>query len=78
MIVEGSGCEEELPFTYDEAVPASSKTAAPASLIADRENCLAITNRLVADHHGLAPLRVPAHGESMAFIVFERNEVDSR
>lgn len=69
---------DELPFIYDEAVPVSSNTAAAASLIADDENCLAITNRLVADHHELKPLRVLAHGESMAFIVFERNEVDSR
>ena len=63
----------ELPFDFAEAVPVSSNTAAGAALDEDAEPALAITNRLVADHHGLRPLRVLAAGEAMAFIIFERS-----
>lgn len=63
----------ELPFEYGKAVPVSSNTAAGSALIEDEEPSLAITNKLVADHHGLRTLRVLAAGEAMAFIIFERS-----
>ncbi|MHA6801572.1 hypothetical protein [Bounagaea algeriensis] len=62
----------DLPLSFREAVPVTSNTLAGAKLAAAEEESLAITNRLVADHHGLRPLQVLAQGESMAFVVFER------
>lgn len=44
---------ERVEKSFDEVVAASSNTTAGRSVAQDHPGALAITNRIVADHHGL-------------------------
>ncbi|GAA3879526.1 hypothetical protein [Streptomyces sedi] len=63
---------DQIDKSFDEVLPATSNTTAVRDIVQGRPDTLAVTNRLVAEHHGLDVIQVLARGTPMAFIVFER------
>ncbi|OLL78287.1 hypothetical protein Ae168Ps1_0693 [Pseudonocardia sp. Ae168_Ps1] len=61
----------KLSVKYNHRVEVSSNTDAGVRLTKEARS-LAVTNRLVAEHHRREPLQVLAKGERMAFVVFAR------
>ncbi|GAB2892410.1 hypothetical protein [Streptomyces mayteni] len=69
---------DRIDKSFDEVLPASSNTTAVRDILQGHPDTLAVTNRIVADHHGLDVVQVLARGTSMAFIVFERKHEPAR